>query len=530
MAITNKNTPAKKAKSLVENAADVLANSIARTRPGEDKFGLGKTLLPGGPQIIDLGAARVKSDTPFPDFTAGAPRATPPGATPPVGAEPMPSLDKTRFKSPQETEGGGDPHAAETGPDSDYTKIMDRDEEGYDDTVVPGKGNVLPKWARKNESVDPDELNSYIDFDEVKEDLGDELNERLDTFVRAGERGRPKSYKIVRTHTTEKPVEPGSRSKMNVNHYDVVHKTSGEKIGSFKHEAGAPKAELETKLHNIIKKHHGMPTKGRPRTTSEALENIVQDILTEKQPELTEDIDAMFNGENLSEDLKTKITTIFEAAVSTRVKSVTEEIEKIAVSQLEEAVEEIKSELTDQVDEYLNYIVEEWIKENEIAIEKGLKAEIVEDFIAGLRNLFLENYIDIPEEKEDVLEGLTQKVAELEESLDNEITRNIELKKNLKEQDKISIISDVTDGLSEAQTEKMVALAESVNYTTPTEFKTKLETLKENYFATTHVRVPTLDSLNEDAAVFDEETTDATPVADPLISNYVKALAKIARN
>lgn len=529
MAQSTKAIKTKAGKSLLENAADVLAASIARSRPSEDAFGLGKTLgslgktlVNGGSNIIDLGPARFKSDEPFPDFTAGVPRAQYPGAPPPVGVEPMPRLNA---KANQQKLGTNDEEGDE-GEDPDYDSIRDRTSQGYDDVVTPGEGNVLPPWA-KHESYDLNELNSYIDFDDVEEDLDPTLVERLDTFVRAGEEGRPKSYKIVRTHTTEKPVEPGSRTKMNVAHYDVLHKTSGEKIGSFKHESGAPKAELETKLHNVIKKHHGLPTWGRPRSTTEALETIVANILTEKQPELAEDIDAMFAGETLSKELKSKITTIFETAVTTRVKSVTEKLEKVAMQKMDEAIEGIKEELTEKVDEYLNYMVEEWIKENEIAIEKGLKAELVEDFMAGLRNLFLENYIDVPEAKVDLVEELSAKISELEESLNQELSRNIDMKKQMKEQDRNSVLEKVIEGLTEIQADKLANLSESLAFTTAEEFETKLKTIKESYFVP-KTKKPTLDALNEDSAEVPEGP--ALPIHNTLVAQYAQALSKMHGN
>ena len=155
---------------------------------------------------------------------------------------------------------------------------------------------------------------------------------------------------------------------------------------------------------------------------------------------MKEDIDALISGENLSEEFISKATTIFEAAVIARAEEVIAEAEEALAEQFEAAVEEIKEEMATKVDDYLNYMVEEWVKDNQIAIEKGLRAEIVEDFIAGLKDLFEDHYIDIPEEKVDVVEELTSKVEEFEEAFNQQVQSAIELKKELNEHKKFEAI------------------------------------------------------------------------------------------
>jgi hypothetical protein len=237
---------------------------------------------------------------------------------------------------------------------------------------------------------------------------------------------------------------------------------------------------------------------------------------------MKEDIDALLSGENLSEEFVTKASTIFEAAVIARAEEVIAEAEAELMNQFESAVEEIKEDLAAKVDDYLNYMVEEWMKENEIAIEKGLRAEIVEDFIGGLRNLFVEHYIDIPADKVDVVEELATKVQDLESSLNEEINRGIELSKELNEQKKIEAIYTACEGLSQTQVEKLKSLAENVEFTTEEEFTTKVSTLKESYFKT-DVKVADSSALDE---VLVEEEKKAVRSEDPSMDIYAKTISQ----
>ena len=238
--------------------------------------------------------------------------------------------------------------------------------------------------------------------------------------------------------------------------------------------------------------------------------------------DMSDDVNALLEGENLSEEFKAKATTIFEAAVLSRVESVAAEVETQLVEEFNVAVETIKEELAAKVDDYLNYMVEEWMKENELAIETGLRAEIVEDFIGGLRDLFVEHYIDIPADKVDVVEELTAKVSELESSLNEQINKSVDLTKELNEQKKIEAIYTACEGLTQTQVEKMKALAESVEFTTGEEFSQKLETLKESYFKS-EVKVATNAALDDEVQL--EEEVKKT-VTDPSMELYTKTISQ----
>ena len=240
-----------------------------------------------------------------------------------------------------------------------------------------------------------------------------------------------------------------------------------------------------------------------------------------------EDIDAMLSGENLSEEFKNKAATIFEAAVIARAEPVIAEAEAALMEEFEQAVEQIKEDLATKVDDYLNYMVEEWIKENEIAIQSGLKAEIVEDFITGLKGLFEKHNIDIPEDKVDVVEELTTKVEELEDSLNEEINSSVQLKKELNEHKKFEAIYTACEGLTQTQVEKMKSLAEGVEFTTEEEFVEKLETIKESYFK---AQVKTADSSALDDEVQIEEEKKPSVSVDPLIEQVAKTITQSQKN
>jgi exonuclease VII large subunit len=188
----------------------------------------------------------------------------------------------------------------------------------------------------------------------------------------------------------------------------------------------------------------------------------------------------------------------------------------------EEAVEEIQKDLTEKVDDYLNYVVEQWMEENAIAIESGLRAELTEEFIAGLRNLFAEHYIDVPSEKVDLVDELATQVEELESKLNEEIERNIEYKKALIESVKLEIARDVCEGLTDTQAEKIKTLAESVEFSTEDEYKEKLETIRENYFPS-GMKKAEEKQLHETVEEADDKKVD---IHDPFVAAVSKAISK----
>ena len=242
---------------------------------------------------------------------------------------------------------------------------------------------------------------------------------------------------------------------------------------------------------------------------------------------MAEDVDALFNGESLSEEFKTKATTIFEAAVNARIDTIVEEMMSENDAILSEAVEAIKEEMSTQVDEYLNYVVEQWMEDNKVAIETGLRAELVDDFISGLKNLFAEHYIEIPEEKVEVAETLAARVAELEESVttlaSDADAKIAALSEELNVAKRNEAIRKICEGLTEVQVEKMKSLAEGVEFTSEGEFNSKLAVIRENYFPVGKVKSE-VKALQETAVNEEPEVAEV----HGLMAHYVKAITKTA--
>ena len=260
-----------------------------------------------------------------------------------------------------------------------------------------------------------------------------------------------------------------------------------------------------------------------PQTKPSNASSDKQEMLGGGQKTMKEDIEALFaDDETISEEFKSKVSTIFEARVQDRITQLEEETEARYAGMLEEAVESIKQDLTEKVDDYLSYIVEQWMEENQIAIESGLRAEMTEDFIAGLRNLFAENYIDVPAEKVDLVEELASKVEELEGKLNEEIDRGVSYAKALVESRKSELTREVCEGLTDTQVEKIKSLAESVEFSTEDEYKEKLETIRENYFPSGIVKAS--------EAQLQEEVTDGSEKQivsnDPLVAAVANAISK----
>ena len=242
--------------------------------------------------------------------------------------------------------------------------------------------------------------------------------------------------------------------------------------------------------------------------------------------DVKEDIEAIVNGEDLSEDFKTKASTIFEAAVSAKVLSeVNQRIEDLETSykkEITEAKEEHLSTVTEKVDGYLNYVTEEWMKENELAVEKGIRSELVEDFMTGLKNLFTEHYIDIPEEKVDLVDDLFEKVEELEQKLDESINTSVDIKKELAEYRKAETLREVSEGLADTEKEKLGKLADGIDFEDKSQYSEKLEVIKENYFPKQQS-----ETITEELENTEEEPTSSESTTDPIMSKYASALTRL---
>lgn len=246
--------------------------------------------------------------------------------------------------------------------------------------------------------------------------------------------------------------------------------------------------------------------------------------ITSADVDVTADVAAIFEGAELTEEFKTKASEIFTAALVHKINEAIEEIETTNAANVEAETAELTEALQHTLDEYLDYVIEQWMEDNKLAVETGLKAQMSEDFLTGLRTLFSEHYVNIPEGKTDVVEELAAKVETLESSLNEEITKNIELKKQISSFEREVAIVEVSEGLTDTQIAKLESLSEAIECTNAENFKAKLKTLREAYFPvsspTTSVTQVTLD--DEPIA---ENDAESVPV-DPAMRNYMNAITR----
>ena len=219
-----------------------------------------------------------------------------------------------------------------------------------------------------------------------------------------------------------------------------------------------------------------------PQVTDEVVTE--EEVTQEEEFDIEEDVNALFGGEELSEEFKAKAKTIFEAAIGSKVGHIKETLESEYAEKIAEATEDLKVSLQERIDSYLEYVAEEWLTENELAVEAGLKTEMTESFLEGMKSLFEEHYVTIPEEKYDVIESMVDKLDDMETKLNEQMMKNIQLNKRLAESVADGILESVSDGLAATQKEKLASLSESVEFESETEYREKLETLKESYFST----------------------------------------------
>ena len=206
--------------------------------------------------------------------------------------------------------------------------------------------------------------------------------------------------------------------------------------------------------------------------------------------DIEEDVNALLAGEELSEEFQEKARTIFEAAINAKVASIREELEAKYEEKFVEEVASAKESLAERVDSYLEYVADEWMSENQLAVESGLKSEMTESFLTGMKSLFEEHYVSVPEDKYDVLESMVEKLDDMETKLNEQIEKNITLNARLSESAAEGILNDVSEGLAQTQKEKLASLSESVEFESEAQYREKLETLKESYFSQKNVSTP----------------------------------------
>ena len=260
-------------------------------------------------------------------------------------------------------------------------------------------------------------------------------------------------------------------------------------------------------------------------------EVVAEEEVTEEEvnelPEITDEVDidddvnALLGGQELSEEFREKAKTIFEAALKSKVTELREAMDAHYEAKLVEEVEGMKDELIERVDSYLEYVADEWLQENALQVERGIRTEMTESFLEGMRGLFEEHYVSIPEDKYDVVENMVDKLDEMESKLNEQIEKNITITKSLSEATADGIVSEVSEGLSSTQKEKLASLAEGVGFESEESYKEKLETLKESYFKTSPKR--------SDTEVLTEENA-AAPATTDAMSAYIQALSHATKN
>ena len=293
-------------------------------------------------------------------------------------------------------------------------------------------------------------------------------------------------------------------------------------------------AEQEVSTEEVVEEEtvaeEEAPSKLREKMKEAVEASETEETVAESQEEEAEELDvnddiaALVEGEELSEEFQNKAKTIFEAAINSKVAKIEEALEADHIKALTEEVAEFKNELTERVDSYLEYVASEWMQENQLAVDQGLKGELSESFMTGLKGLFEEHYVSVPEDKYDVLESMVNKLDEMEEKLNEQIDKNVSLNKRLAESTSDGILSDVSEGLAVTQKEKLASLAESVEFETENDYREKLVTLRNSYFPTKQVT-----STQSDGSDFITEENGQEVQATGHMANYLSTLQRVAK-
>ena len=260
-------------------------------------------------------------------------------------------------------------------------------------------------------------------------------------------------------------------------------------------------------------------------STDEVVAEVEEDAITEEEVEtydIDDDVNALLGGEELSEEFKAKAKTIFETALKTKVAEVRKLLEQQYAEKLGEEIETAKEALSERVDSYLEYVADEWFVENQLAVENGLKEELTQSFLGGMKSLFEEHYVQIPEDKYDVLESMVEKLDDMETKLNEQIEKNIGLNKRLAESVADGILDDVSEGLASTQKEKLASLAESVEFESENNYREKLETLKQSYFAQKSSPTVKTETLSEGLDATPESTTGSMAAYLKTLSSFNK--------
>ena len=346
-------------------------------------------------------------------------------------------------------------------------------EEGMHD--APKKGAVAPEKGSKVDG-DVEDLGAPVVKGDEKKGPDAAKKTKKDTTIPTAVKGDEAPQKLKEAEHSDDEDEEEDEKEMDEGEHDEP-KMEMPKTGKEAEEIVAQYMKKATAEQKKVMAGHCMNREGSYGEKKEALD--IESI------DVTDDVNALVEGEDLSEEFTSKAKTVFEAAVKSKLRSEIERIEMEKTQDFAEETEKFKSELTEKVDSYLDYVVKEWMQENELAIDRGLKGEIAEDFITGLKALFEEHYIDVPDEKYDILEGQAQKIEELEGKLNETIEKMTAMNKEKSTLVREQVIAKVSTDLAETEKEKFEGLVEDVEFTDEETFTEKLNTLKESYFPKT---------------------------------------------
>ena len=254
---------------------------------------------------------------------------------------------------------------------------------------------------------------------------------------------------------------------------------------------------------------------------------VVAESETTEEVSVEEDVEALLQGEELSEEFQAKAKTIFEAAINSKVAAIAEELEADHIKAIKEETAELHGEITERVDGYLEYVASEWLSENQLAVDQGLKAELSESFLTGMKSLFEEHYVQIPEEKYDVLESMVNKLDDMESKLNEQIEKNVALNKRLAESTADVIFAEVTEGLAQTQKDKLATLVENVDFESENGYREKIETLKESYFPTKGSNTQT--SKSENLTEESEATDYSSKAVSNVMDRYLQTMTRVAK-
>ena len=422
---TKNAAPAEPAKSLAATVQQVMTKAVTSPTDAKVDFAQGVNHITGDPQQKSAGTA---------------------DAMPTLKAEADP---KKSYSNANEAEEKKDKEK------EDMKEVADKEDEKKKDEMM--KASKDKEDMKEGEM--PAGLKKYLDKKSDKSE--NKEDEKKDVKETADEDEKKDKKEMMKASKDKEDMKEGEMPKAAL---DALNKSKDKEVK----EVADKEDEKKKEVSEIMDKEK--------EVKKETAKDKVKDM------DMKEDVAALTEGEDLSEEFKAKAATIFEASIKAKLVEEIENLESEYETKVNEKVEETKSEIVEKVDAYLNYVVEEWMKENELAIEKGLRAEITEDFIGGLKSLFESHYINVPQEKYDVIEAQTAEIEKLKEEVNSTIEKNVELNQAIGQHVRTDIINDVTSDLAETETEKLKGLAEGIEYKDADSFRKSVETLKNSYY------------------------------------------------